>query len=78
MYLYKGPDFVPGVPARDLTNAEAKDYGVEDSPVYVKDGLNAVEAVGAAMELDAVSEDESEQQELENEIFEGVDNGNGS
>ncbi len=35
-YKYKGPGYVPGVPARDLTNAEAEEYGVTDSPVYEK------------------------------------------
>ena len=29
-----GKGWVPGVPARDLTDAEAKQYRVEDSGVY--------------------------------------------
>ena len=38
MYQYKGDASVigiPGVPARDLTDEEAEDYGVTESPLYV-------------------------------------------
>ena len=37
MFTYiGGGNWIPGVPARDLTNAEAKEYGVEDSDLYEK------------------------------------------
>ena len=29
-------EYVPGVPATDLTDKEAKEYGVEDHPLYEK------------------------------------------
>jgi len=35
-YTAKDGEYIPGVPARDLTDAEAKQYGVEDSPIYEK------------------------------------------
>lgn len=35
-YKYVGGGFIPGVPARDLTDAEAKEFGVEESPLYEK------------------------------------------
>ncbi len=36
-----GRDFFPGIPARDLTNEEGKQYKVKDlqGGVYVKDGI---------------------------------------
>lgn len=37
-YVGKG-EFLPGVPARDLTDDEAKEYGVEASPLYEKEQL---------------------------------------
>ena len=46
-----GGSWLPGVPARDLTNAEAKAHGVEDSGLYEK----AVESPGP--EPDVVAED---------------------
>ena len=27
-------EFIPGVPARDLSDEEASEHGVEDSPLY--------------------------------------------
>ena len=36
MYKYTGAGFIPGVPARDLTDEEAQEYGVTDSPLYEK------------------------------------------
>ena len=39
MYIYKGGADVigiPGVPARDLTDDEAEEYGVTDSALYEK------------------------------------------
>ncbi len=36
MHKYQGGGFIPGVPARDLTDAEAEQYGVTNSPLYVK------------------------------------------
>ena len=34
MWIYKGQGFIPGVPARDLTDAEMKEYKVEASDLY--------------------------------------------
>lgn len=35
MFIYqKGKGFIPGVPARDLTNAEAREHGVTNSAIY--------------------------------------------
>ena len=36
MWIYIGPGWIPGVPARDLTDAEMKYHGVEDSGIYIK------------------------------------------
>jgi hypothetical protein len=36
MIIYKGAGFIPGVPARDLTDEEAKEYAIADSPLYEK------------------------------------------
>jgi hypothetical protein len=41
-YRYVGEGrFVAGVPARDLTDAEAKAYGVEKSPLWRKETSTA-------------------------------------
>ena len=34
MWKYTGKGFVPGVPARDLTDEEMKTYRVEESGLY--------------------------------------------
>jgi hypothetical protein len=34
MWIYKGKSWLPGVPARDLTDAEMKEYQVESSGLY--------------------------------------------
>jgi len=36
VWIYVGGpgQFIAGVPARDLTDAEAEEYGVTDSPLY--------------------------------------------
>jgi hypothetical protein len=34
MWIYKGKSWLPGVPARDLTDAEMKEYGAEASDLY--------------------------------------------
>jgi len=34
MWIYKGKGWLPGVPARDLTDAEMKQYQVEESGLY--------------------------------------------
>lgn len=37
MYEYQGRgEFIPGVPARNLTDAEAKEFGVTKNPLYKK------------------------------------------
>lgn len=37
MYEYIGKGkFIPGVPARDLTDAQAKEHDVTDNPLYRK------------------------------------------
>jgi hypothetical protein len=37
MYKYQGGGFIPGVPAGDLTDKQAQEYGVENSPLYQKE-----------------------------------------
>lgn len=37
MWKYLGPGFLPGVPARDLSDEEAESYGVENSGLYERD-----------------------------------------
>lgn len=42
---YVGPNFIPGIPARDLTEAEVKEFGGEnfllETEQYVKEVLSA-------------------------------------
>jgi len=37
MYRWVGRGYVPGKPARDMTEDEATYYGVTDHPLYVRD-----------------------------------------
>ena len=53
MYIYKGgPDVIgiPGVPARDLTDDEAEEYGVTKSRLYEQETTKPVPARRAARE----------------------------
>ncbi len=45
MYIYQGNGYIPGVPAQDLTNEEAKSFGipVEGTALYWRDGAEPPE-----------------------------------
>ena len=57
MYEWKGVNVIgiPGVPARDLTDEEAEEYGVTESPLYVH---KAERASSRTTRTDATSQTE--------------------
>ncbi len=80
MYIFQYGCYIPGVPARDLTDDEAKAYGVRESPAYVHDMFDGVgvlddppEPVRPEDDPDITGVIDDEDRELEQEVQDNVD-----